>query len=345
MTQKTLLILVLVFFLIGCASITEEGTPLSVVPTQMPTADIAETAVPATSTVMPPPPTFTPLPTTAPTSTPTTAPTETPTATVTATATATATALPTATAVTNGASTIIGYSAGGRAITAVQFGGGPDQVIFIGGIHGGYEWNSILLAYQTIDYFLENPTDIPPNITLTIIPAANPDGQYTVTGKEGVFTTADLAVDTTPGRFNANNVDLNRNWDCNWQPFGLWRNQEVSAGPFPFSEPENIALRDFIMSRNPVATVFFHSALNAIFTAGCPDTLPTSREIADVYAAAANYPVYEQFTSYAVTGDAGDWLATQGIPSFTVELKNHSDLDWSQNLAGMLNLLTYFAAE
>lgn len=244
-----------------------------------------------------------------------------------------------------GASSVLGNSAGGLAITSYQFGNGPDQIIFIGGIHGGYEWNTILLAYRAIDYFLDNPTAIPFNITLTIIPAANPDGLFMISGKEGRFSPSDLPTDTTPGRFNANNVDLNRNWDCSWQPFGLWRANEVSAGEYPFSEPENIILRDFIVNKAPVATVFFHSALNAIFTAGCPETLPGSREIADVYAAAANYPVYEQFTSYPVTGDAGDWLATQHIPSFTVELRNHYDLDWSQNLAGMLALLGYFATE
>lgn len=318
----------------GCTTEPLQHAQVTPVPTLLPTAAPPETAVPTTThTPAPLPPTITAVPTTTPTVTPTPTITPTPTAT------------PTATAVPPGTSTIIGYSAGGRAITSYQFGNGPDQIIFIGGIHGGYEWNTILLVYQAIDYFLENPDEIPPHVTLTIIPAANPDGQFTVTGKEGRFTPADLAADTTPGRFNTHNVDLNRNWDCNWEPTGLWRNQEVSAGAYPFSEPENVILRDFILRKAPIATVFYHSALNAIFTAGCPDTLPASREIADVYAAAANYPVYEQFTSYPVTGDAGDWLAIQGIPSFTVELKNHYDLDWSQNLAGMLALLNYFGNE
>ncbi|MCA9933499.1 MAG: hypothetical protein H6662_11225 [Ardenticatenaceae bacterium] len=334
MNKPHALFTLLLLLLAGCTG----PAPQSVadLPTRAATAVPLPTALP-TNTAVPIPPTFTPVPTALPSDTPTVTPIP--------TATATATAVPTSTAVPYGYSTILGYSAGGHPITAYQLGNGPDQVLFIGGIHGGYEWNSILVTYRALDYFLENPDAIPANITLTIIPAANPDGQFAVTGLEGRFTAADVATDTFPGRFNANNVDLNRNWDCNWEPTGLWRNQEVSAGAYPFSEPENVILRDFILAKNPVATIFYHSAFYAVFTAGCPDTLPASREIADVYAYAANYPVYEQFTSYPITGDAGDWLATQGIASFTVELTNHTDLDWPQNLYGMLALLDYFAQE
>ena len=337
-----LLLTLLLLFVTGCNSTqphaelpTRMATAVTITTPSMEATAVSPTPAPPTTTAVPNPPTFTPVPSATPTPIPT------------QTAMATATAVPSATATIppSGSSTIIGYSAGGHAITAYQFGSGPDQIIFIGGMHGGYEWNSILVTYRAMNYFLENPDAIPSNVTLTVIPAANPDGQFAVTGLEGRFAPADVAADTIPGRFNANNVDLNRNWDCNWEPTGLWRNQEVSGGSYPFSEPENIILRDFILAKNPVAVVFYHSALNAIFTAGCPDTLPASRELADVYAYAANYPVYEQFTSYPVTGDAGDWLATQGIASFTVELANHTDLDWPQNLYGMLALLDYFTAE
>ncbi|MCA9970437.1 MAG: hypothetical protein KC425_09495, partial [Anaerolineales bacterium] len=216
-------------------------------------------------------------------------------------------------------------------------------ILLIAGIHGGYEWNTILLAYELIDYLHENPDVIPPNVTLFVIPSANPDGQLLVTGTADRFTPADVAANTVPGRFNANGVDLNRNWPCNWTPQGTWRDQPVSGGSAELSEPENHALFNFIIRQQPVATVFYHSALNAIFTAGCPDTFPPSRELADVYATAASYPVYEQFTSYAVTGDAGDWMARVGYAAFTVELSTHQSLDWTRNLEGILALLAHFS--
>lgn len=239
----------------------------------------------------------------------------------------------------------IGRSLQGRPIVAYRFGHGPSHLLFIGGIHGGYEWNTITLAYEAIDYFTAQPEQIPENITLHIIPSANPDGQYLVTQQTGRFTTADVFSDTVPGRFNANGVDLNRNWDCEWAATAVWRNQAVSGGDQPFSEPETVALRDYILAQQPAAVVFWHSAANGVFAAGCPGIEPRSLALAQLYGRAASYPVYERFSAYAITGDAGDWLATQNIPSISVELVNHEADDWPQNLAGMQALLQHFAAE
>src|SRR5690606_3063691 len=52
----------------------------------------------------------------------------------------------------------IGYSTQGRAINAYTFGHGSQQLLFVGGVHGGYEWNSVLLAYEFIDYIKEHPS-------------------------------------------------------------------------------------------------------------------------------------------------------------------------------------------
>ncbi len=225
---------------------------------------------------------------------------------------------------------------------AYQFGNGPDQIVFVGGIHGGYEWNTILLAYRAIDYFTANPDKIPSSVTLHIIPSLNPDGQFLATARDGRFSPLDVAANSFPGRFNANNVDLNRNWDCNWQETAVWRDQTISGGPFPFSEPENVALRDFLLPLNPIAVVFWHSAANGVFAASCPDLYWPSYTLASIYGVAAEYPVYESFDSYQVTGDAGDWLALQNIPAISVELVTHESMDWIQNLGGMLAVLNQY---
>lgn len=236
-------------------------------------------------------------------------------------------------------SAIISESVQGRAITVHQLNSGPRHVLVVGGIHGGYEWNSILLAYEILDYFTANSGLIPPEITLHIIPSANPDGQFLVTQREQRFSAADVAADTVDGRFNANGVDLNRNWDCRWSPSALWRDTVVDGGSAPFSEPESVALRDYFLLYKPEVVIFLHSAANGVFASGCPDTHGPSFELATVYGQAAGYPVYESFSAYPITGDAGDWLTLQGIPSFTVELRNHSATDWAQNRAGLLALL------
>jgi predicted deacylase len=237
----------------------------------------------------------------------------------------------------DGRAAAIGFSAGGRPLTDYQFGSGPNQIALVGGMHGGYEWNTILLAYRLIDYFTQNPDAVPETVTLHIIPAANPDGQFAVAGRDGRFSPADVdaAADNFPGRFNGNGVDLNRNWDCQWQPAGKWRDQEIDAGEFPFSEPETAALRDFFLALQPTAVVFWHSAANGVYGAGCPDLYQPAYDLTQLYGSAAGYPVYESFDSYEVTGDASDWLALQGIPAITVELETHEALDWEKNLAGV----------
>lgn len=237
---------------------------------------------------------------------------------------------------------IIGASYEGRPIYSYRFGIGPTPIVFVGGIHGGYEWNTILLAYQAMDYFAAQPYRIPANVTLFIIPVANPDGLFAVTQKEGRFLVADLAEDTFPGRFNGRNVDLNRNWDCQWSATGVWRDQPVSGGSQPFSESENRALRDFFLEKRPALVLFWHSAANGVFAAGCPETDGLSRQLAIIFGGASGYPMYERFAYYPVTGDAGDWLSTQGIPSISIELKTHEALDWEENLAGILALLAHY---
>ena len=59
---------------------------------------------------------------------------------------------------------IIGRSVEGRVIDAYVYGSGPTHLMFVGGIHGGYEWNSVLLAYQFMDYLKANPNVIPKNL-------------------------------------------------------------------------------------------------------------------------------------------------------------------------------------
>ena len=319
------------FLLSACDALREGNViqPLVAAPTVV---ALPTVLLPAATAVVPTqPPLFLPTNTAAPT------PTDSPTATPENTPAATPTPIP------FGQLTIIGYSFEERAIEKYQFGQGPFHVIFVGGIHGGYEWNSTLLMYEFMDYLLANPFLLPPAITLHVIPVANPDGLHRVVGHNDRFAAWEISGNTFPGRFNGNNVDLNRNWECNWRVEGVWRNRPVSGGAYPFSEPENQYLRTFIEAQQPLAVIFYHSAFDAIFTAGCPDVFAPSRELAEIYGLAANYPIYDHFPAYEITGDAGDYLATIGIPAFTVELSTHEALDWDRNLRGIFALLNHLS--
>lgn len=239
----------------------------------------------------------------------------------------------------------IGYSVEGRAIEAYTFGMGGQHLLFVGGMHGGYEWNSVLLAYQAIDYLHANPAVIPADIAVTIVPNANPDAVYDVVGKEGRFTAANVAVgEHTQARFNAHGVDLNRNFDCKWQPESTWRSAVVSAGTAPFSEPESQAIRDIALKLKPQVVVFWHSQANAVYASECTaGILPETFAATNIYAQAAGYPAISAFDAYEVTGDAEGWLASVGIPAITVELSTHEAIEWEKNLAGIQALFARYS--
>lgn len=230
-------------------------------------------------------------------------------------------------------------------ILSYTFGTGKTPLVWVGGMHGGSEWNTILLAYAFIDHLRLNEESIPESLSIIVIPNANPDGLFAVTRRIGRFTEADVDVDTTAGRFNGNFVDLNRNWDCEWTPSGVWQNNTVSGGAAPFSEPENQILRDFILAADPATTVLLHSAATGVHMAGCGQIDPESRVLATVYSQASGYPLYDSFQHYAITGDASNWLAHQGFPAITVELSTHEDIDWRMNLAGLNAMINHLALQ
>lgn len=242
---------------------------------------------------------------------------------------------------------ILGGSVENRPIEVYRFGTGDTELLYVGGVHGGYEWNSILLAYQFIDYLDANLNRIPEDLTISVIPNLNPDGLFAATGLEGRFTAADITDysmhETGEGRFNANSVDLNRNFACNWAPESTWRGQTVSAGDAPFSEPEAQALRGYVNQTNPAAAVFWHSRANAVYASECNDgVLPDTLRLMNTYATAANYAAVPSFDAYPITGDMEGWLASIGIPAITVELDTRTSTEWSQNQAGSIAIWNLF---
>lgn len=242
---------------------------------------------------------------------------------------------------------VLGTSAGGEVITAYHFGTGETELLFIGGIHGGYSWNTSLLAFELIDWLEENQDKVPENVKVTIIPVLNPDGLKVVTGTTGLFKASAVnnseAVRIT-GRFNANEVDINRNFDCEWESVGTWQNRSVSGGDTPFSEPESAAVRAYVQTNKPAAAVTWYSAAGGVYSSSCNNGISTeTRELTNLFADAAGYTAHEEFDYYEITGDMVNWFAGQNIPAISVLLTNHTDTEFSKNVAGLQAMLTKYA--
>lgn len=232
-----------------------------------------------------------------------------------------------------GEPSVIGTSVAGRSLEVVRFGSGPSNRMIIAGIHGGNEWNTTALADQLIEHIRSNPAIIPSEVSLYIMRSLNPDG-----------LARELGIS---GRVNQNGVDLNRNWDADWQREwnrdGCWDYQNTTAGPYPNSEPETQALINFLLSTPMDAIINYHSAALGIFAGGLPPD-PNSIRLAEQIAEVSDYPYPLVDTGCIYTGTLVDWASIQGIPAVDLELTNHRDTDFDINLR-VLNVLLYFTKE
>jgi carboxypeptidase T len=101
-------------------------------------------------------------------------------------------------------------------------------------------------------------------LELWFVPILNIDGhRLAFRGAEGDTAWRKTARDNDGNghpNWPADGVDTNRNWDWRWAEYD---SSDIGSmmykGPFPFSEPEVIALRDFILRERPVFIMDFHS--------------------------------------------------------------------------------------
>lgn len=108
---------------------------------------------------------------------------------------------------------------------------------------------TVELALFLIQTLCESPS-IPSN--LLIILNANPSGREQAEQGDHCLRT------------NNNNVDLNRNWDFNWEPTDCKSSQQICSGPFAFSEKETSEIKDLLLEFHPDLFISVHSGINAL---------------------------------------------------------------------------------
>jgi protein MpaA len=135
---------------------------------------------------------------------------------------------------------VIGYSVRGRPIRAYERGDrSVPPTVVVGVIHG-----SEPAGLKVVARLRSMP--LPAGVHLWLVPTVNPDG---------------LAAGT---RQNAHGVDLNRNWPAGWVPNGRpW--DGYYSGPRPLSEPENRAMRAFLLRVRPALTIWYHQPLDLVY--------------------------------------------------------------------------------
>jgi hypothetical protein len=227
--------------------------------------------------------------------------------------------------------TVIGYSIEKRPQEVIRFGQGAVNKLIIAGMHGGSEWNTVELADQLIAYLNDHPERVPADTSLYILPDINPDGA--------------ARSQDVDGRVNANGVDLNHNWPYNWKADrkrdGCWNWRPVTGGKFGGSEPEVLNVIKFIEEIKPIALISYHSAALGIFPGGKPEFAP-SLKLAAAVADVSDYAYPPVDTGCDYSGNMTDWAAnTHGIASIDIELSNHADTDFDQNLRVLQTFLAW----
>jgi hypothetical protein len=224
----------------------------------------------------------------------------------------------------------IGYSVEGQPIEALRLGSGPRPLVVVGAIQGS-EGNTEVLVRELATHFAATLHLLPPGVSLYFLPALSPDGL------------------NRGSRYNANGVDLNRNWDSgDWQPHTFDSSGRVAGGggSAPFSEPETKALADWLFhlraaSEDPVMVLFYHcayppSGLVLPGSVGAPLT--------PAFAGVVGYATAATWAAYPVTGTAPGWCARHGLLCFEVELPHRATLSTPQmhrHAAAILGVLLW----
>ena len=215
----------------------------------------------------------------------------------------------------------IGTSVQGRPILAYIFGQGSTAILYTGAIHGN-EISSSYLMDNWIKELEANARALPVGRKIVVIPEVNPDG---------------VAAGT---RNNANNVDLNRNFDVSdWQSdiTDTWGNPIPNGGgKAPMSEPETKALANFTTQLRPKITMSFHSIGGLVIA----NQAGNSSSLASRYASLTGYRNATGQSSttfdYAISGTYDDWIAEKlDLPSVLVELGSHTYSQFPLNVGAL----------
>jgi hypothetical protein len=208
----------------------------------------------------------------------------------------------------------IGQSVQGR-VLEVGIVGEPDgiAVVVVGSIQGDQS-NTRDLINNLAQDFNRDRQRISSNLAFHFIPTINPDGN------------------AANERRNANNVDLNRNWDTfDWtadpeQPGGVIKG---AGGSRPNSEPETQKLADYLLSLQrqnfDLRLVVWHASQRLGSSEGHVYPGYTSEgldgdalELARLYAGATGYIVKGDWEPYETTGELITWCAEENITAIDV---------------------------
>jgi hypothetical protein len=226
----------------------------------------------------------------------------------------------------------LGKSVQGKVIWGLKVTDNPDveeneAEVRICGLHHGDELMSAEMPINLSWYLVENYSSDPYITELVderetwIIPMVNPDGRM-----------------SGPDRYNANWVDLNRDYGYMWDGEG--------HSPAPFSQPETRAIRSHALENNFVLSLSFHCSgdiVNYVWNYTPTDVPDKSLvvQLSEAYADVNGYWVVEGYDWYQVHGDTNDFsYGCRGDIDWTIEIQsNNIPNAWDKNRESILEII------
>ena len=254
---------------------------------------------------------------------------------------------------------VIGKSVAGRDITAIKIGRANEYVLFAAAFHGSEHITSTLMLKFTEELCekLQNGGEIAginvKNVmhgrAIIIIPCVNPDGVEIC--MHGALSAGSMAHsvariargDTEHWNANLRGVDLNHNFDADWENLHKLEQESGIYGPAltryggtkPFSEPETVALAELCRTMKIRHALAFHSQGEVIYWDYNGFNPPRSRKMAEILATSSGYAL-DYPTGLAVGGGFKDWFIKEfNRPAFTIEVglgENPLPIDQSENI-------------
>lgn len=225
----------------------------------------------------------------------------------------------------------LGTSVQGRTLWGLKITDNPDieeneAEVRICGNHHGNELMSIelplMLAWYLVDNYASDPyiQDLVDNRETWIIPMVNPDGR------------------TMNTRYNANGIDLNRDYGYMWDGEG--------GSPSEFSQPETKVMRNHALDNCFVLSLSFHCSGDIVNYVWNYKGQPVADndvvvDLSNQYGSHNGYWVVEGFDWYQTRGDTNDFsYGCRGDIDWTIEVQTSNiPQAWNYNRDAMLEII------
>ena len=262
----------------------------------------------------------------------------------------------------------IGKSVMGRDIFSLRIGRAASYVLFTAAFHGSEHITSVMLIT-----FIKNLCEairLDGSIDgvkirralsgrgLIFVPLVNPDGcEISIHGKSGCGAAEPFISKLCGGDYahftaNARGVDINHNFDADWQNL---KRREMDAGIFspaftrfggysPASEPETVALTTLCKAFHIRHAIALHSQGEVIYPPEKENCPPRALKMAEIMSSSSGYKI-EYPEGLAVGGGFKDWFAQEFFrPAFTIEIgKGKNPLpkeDYAKTYSDISEMLT-----